>query len=76
LPSLRFGGNGNEIRDFNEWHWPPFVSETALEGFGIDSMIRSDINEIEYSLALIVRSEDMKDADEILRVNYHNGEAT
>jgi hypothetical protein len=50
------------------------LAKTALEGLGIDSMIRSDISEIEYSLALIVRSGDVKDADEILGVDDNNGE--
>src|SRR5215471_19355815 len=52
------------------------LAKTALEGFGIDSMIRSDIDEIEYSLALIVRSQDLKNAEEILVMADTNREHT
>ena len=59
------------------------VARTALEAAGIESMVTSD-DEGRQSpglgftrgTALLVRSEDVKDADEILSVDDDNGEPT
>ena len=57
------------------------LAKTALEAAGIESMVRSD-NEGSQSpglsfargVELLVRSEDVEDADEILSVNDADGE--
>ena len=59
------------------------LARMALEAAGIESMVGSDDQggqspglAFTQGIALLVRSEDVKDADEILRVDDNNGEPT
>jgi hypothetical protein len=59
------------------------LARTALEAAGIESMVGSDDQggqspglAFTRGIALLVRSEDLKDAEEILSVDDNNGEPT
>jgi hypothetical protein len=57
------------------------LARTALEAAGIESMVESDDQgglrpslALTHGIALLVRSEDVEDADEILSVDDEDGE--